>query len=324
MGSAKETYIRFANAREDLRIYNMPFWLDAVCGPENWDAVVIEENGRIEAALPYHTGRRPGGTACILQPQMTQCFDLWIRPVPDLKTEKELHRQFALIGAVAGKLLAKGADLYDFNLSSSLHNWQPFAWEGFHEETKYSFVIPKERIGDAWDAMSPSLRADIRRAEAAMQVTDLRAEEIPALRGFLTETLRRQGIANPVSEELLGRIYRACLENQCIKMPAIRQDGRILCAGIYVFDSRYVYELLPGTAEDAKAPGCKALMTWQMISFANETGRGFDFEGSMVPGVAEHDRRFGAELVPYYHLWRIQTKNPLKRLSLIARYLHAF
>ena len=36
-----------------------------------------------------------------------------------------------------------------------------------------------------------------------------------------------------------------------------------------------------------------------------------------------NDRRFGAELVPYYHLWKIQTKNPLKRLSLIARYLHA-
>ena len=59
-----------------------------------------------------------------------------------------------------------------------------------------------------------------------------------------------------------------------------------------------------------------SVTTYEMIKFACETGKGFDFEGSMIPSIAEHNRRFGAEPVQYYRLWKIQTKNLLKKAVL--------
>lgn len=41
---------------------------------------------------------------------------------------------------------------------------------------------------------------------------------------------------------------------------------------------------------------------YEMIRYACETGRGFDFEGSMVKEIAEHNRRFGADLTRYYRI----------------------
>ncbi len=315
MGTEKEKYIRFANACQELRIYNKPFWLDAVCGAENWDAVVLEENGEIAAALPYHTGRLSGGISCIWQPQLTQCFDLWIKAEPDQKREKRLHDQFRLTGQIAERLLAKGADYYDFNLSPDLHNWEAFHWAGFREDARYSFVIEPESPEETWQQLSAAMRSEIRKASGSVRIEEL--TDISVLCDLVNRTFERQEIAFSVSKDLVDRLYSACQKNDAAKLLAARNGDQICCAGLYVYDSRYVYELLAGSDPDRRTLNGKSCMTWQMISFAMGTGRGFDFEGSMVRSVAEHNRRFGAEPVPYYHLWKIHTKNPLKRRSLI-------
>jgi hypothetical protein len=83
-----------------------------------------------------------------------------------------------------------------------------------------------------------------------------------------------------------------------------------------VFDNNYVYEILLGTDPIKKNRNYKSFLTFEMIRFACESGRGFDFEGSMIPSIAEHNRRFGAELVPYYQIWKNNARNPFKWLAL--------
>ena len=317
MGTEKEKYIRFAKTCQELRIYNQPFWLDAVCGSGNWDAVIFEEHGEIMAALPYHTGRLPHGISCIYQPQLTQCFDLWIKEDGNQKREKRRHNQFRLTGEIAKRLLEKGADYYDFNLSSGLHNWEAFHWAGFREETRYSFIIEPGGVKTAWTQLNTGMRNEIRKASETVRIEELTDTDI--LCDLVNRTFERQGIAYSVSKDLVKRLYGACQKNNAAKLLAAWTGDRLCCAGLYVFDSRYVYELLVGSDPDLRSLNYKSCMTWQMICYAMETGRGFDFEGSMVRSVAEHNRRFGAEPVPFYHLWKIHSENPLKRAYLFFR-----
>ena len=121
---------------------------------------------------------------------------------------------------------------------------------------------------------------------------------------------------NPFTRELFERLYYACSNHNAARMLAVKEGSEICNIGFYVFDKRYVYELLLGADPLKRKRNYKSLMTYQMIRFAGETGRGFDFEGSMVRSIAEHNRRFGAEMVPYHHIWKVNAKNRVKRTAL--------
>ena len=48
----KEAYRLFL-AKEAVSVYNQPWWLDAVCGPENWDGGLYRRGEELLAAMPY-------------------------------------------------------------------------------------------------------------------------------------------------------------------------------------------------------------------------------------------------------------------------------
>ena len=324
MSRDKEKYIAFADVREDLRIYNKPFWLDAVCGPDHWDAVVIEESGEIAAAVPYHKTRDRRGISYVLQPQLTQCFDIWTRPTAGMKQEKYLACQFRWIGEIVQKLLDIGADYYQMTFSSSLDNWAPFYWEGFHQQTRYTFLLRADQImEDPFWGMNSTMKRSLRQASGSVSLEEL--QDLDLFYHLQSNALSRQGIANPFSKDLVERVYQACRDHDCAKMLAVKDGGEIRSAGLYVFDRNFVYELLLGSSQGRRSslPGSaqksknyKALMTCEMIRFAGETGRGFDFEGSMVRSIAEHNRRFGAVMVPYHQIWKVNTDHPFRRAAL--------
>ena len=315
MDGDKEKYAGFVSTHDDICIYNMPFWLDAVCGEDNWDAVVIEEKGEIVAALPYYKKKCLGITG-LLQPQLTQFFDIWLKPVESFKTERMLHYQFKWIGEIAKRIGETGADFYDLRFSGKLMNGEPFAWEGYRQEVRYSFVIPQGRsIEDVLLQMDQTVRTTIRKTSGHVRIVELDNPDI--LYRIKNASFKRKGMKNPNSKEVYERLYGACMANNACKMIAVKDArGDICCAGLYVFDKRYVYEVLVGIVPEKRLYNYKAFMTYEMIRYACETGRGFDFEGSMVKEIAEHNRRFGADLTRYYRIQKIRTRNILKRIVL--------
>ena len=314
METSKEKYIAFANSNEDICIYNRPFWLDAVCGEDNWDAVVVEKDGEIVAAVPYHM-RKKMGVRCVLEPQLTQCLEIWIKPVENMKQEQFLHYQFSTIGEVVRKLLEVKADFYYQMVSPKLDNWMPFCWEGFHQETRYTFIIEKGKsTEDILTCMSSAMRREIRQASESGLIEEL--SDIDIFYEYQTFAYSRRGMKNPVSKSLTERLYDICKASNACKILAVKENGKICCVGFYVYDRVTVYELLSGTDPDERNKNYKALMTYEMIKYAMETSRNFDFEGSMVQSIAENNRRFGAKMVPYYKIWKTNTKNVFKRLAL--------
>ena len=315
MDSDKKKYVKFVSTRDDICIYNKPFWLNAACGKNNWDAIVIEENGEVTAAVPYHVKTR-FGIKGVLQPQLTKFLDIWIKPMDGLKKERVLHYQFKWLGEIAKRLTALGADYYDQNYSGRMNNLEPFTWEGFDNELRYTFIIrPGQSIAEIDKQMNNRIRASIRKVEKTYCIEELYDTDLFYELQSLTFT--RKGMKNPDSKERFERIYRACMANDACRLLAVKdKQGDICCAGFYVFDNRYVYELLLGKRTDKGNLNYKAYMTHEMIRYAAETGRGFDFDGSMIASIADHNRRFGAEPVPYYRSRKMQTKSLWKRMAI--------
>ena len=53
----KERYQQLCDAEPSICVYDQPWWMDAVCGADNWDVLLYEKNGSILVARCRTTSR---------------------------------------------------------------------------------------------------------------------------------------------------------------------------------------------------------------------------------------------------------------------------
>ena len=80
---AKTRYEEFCETTY-VPIYSKPWWMDAVCGSENWDVWLFEQGGEVAAAMPYYLEERARGRSPRLpSPRTTgSCSGTPPAPVP--------------------------------------------------------------------------------------------------------------------------------------------------------------------------------------------------------------------------------------------------
>ena len=73
----KEKYRLLSEKEESMPLFLRAWWLDAVCGVDNWGVSIVEKGGRIEAALPYFIDTKLG-MKYLIQPPLTQFLGPWL------------------------------------------------------------------------------------------------------------------------------------------------------------------------------------------------------------------------------------------------------
>ena len=81
----KERYINFCKKECYIPIFSRPWWLDAVCGPDMWDVILIERGNEIVASFPYFMKRGNLGMRYITMPVLTQKLGPYIKYPENLK-----------------------------------------------------------------------------------------------------------------------------------------------------------------------------------------------------------------------------------------------
>lgn len=134
----KEKYRRYCRLEASISIFSKAWWLDAVCGEDNWDVVLIEKNGEILASFPYYIKRRFGIKA-ITMPKLTQNAGIRIKYPEQQKQEYRLAYEKEIINKVIDKL--PKVSIFRQNFHYSFTNWQPLCWKKFNQTTNYTYVI---------------------------------------------------------------------------------------------------------------------------------------------------------------------------------------
>jgi len=57
MNESKEKFKKFCE-NTYVPIYSQPWWLDIICGKENWNVWLYEKGNEVLAAMPYYTENR--------------------------------------------------------------------------------------------------------------------------------------------------------------------------------------------------------------------------------------------------------------------------
>ena len=228
----KFKYRELCKCEKSIPIFSKNWWMDAVCGENNWDVLLVEKGGQIVASLPYYLRKR-GKRREITQPPLTQTNGIWIKYPPNQKYCKKLAYEKKVMTGIISQLDELNLDYYNQNFHYSITNWLPFYWEGFKQTTRYTYVIENlANLDYIYKEFDPNLRNDIKKAKRNVIIKqDCDMETFYKIN---TKTFERQNLNVSFSLELLKNLDKVCKKNNCSKIFYAIDKFENIHAAIYI------------------------------------------------------------------------------------------
>lgn len=309
----KESYLELCVSEPSISVFMRPFWMDAACGPENWDVLLHRDGeGKIDAAWPYYF-KRKHGKLVISNPQLTQIQGIWFRRDSLWSEEKRLGFEKEVMYALIDELEAKGIYSFQQQFPIDFTNWQPFYWKKYSQQTRYTYRINDISNPEAvLTTFNRAKRKNINKAvREGLQIKfDLSAE---AFYENHKMTLAEQGAVIGHSFDLFKRLYDAAYANGVGRtIYAEDASGNIHGALFNIWDENVAYDLVSTIDPKFRNSGAATLLVYEMIKYLSGRVKIYDFEGSMIEGVENSFRQFGTKQTPYFGISKDNTSPWIK------------
>ena len=294
----KSQYREFCSREAELPLFFQPEWLDIVCNRQWQAGLVTNKSNQLLGMMPYHT-RKILGRMIIKMPPLTPYLGIWYNYPTG---QKGHHARYEFEKKVGRELIGQLPDCayYRLHLHPSVTNWMPFYRAGFEETTYFTFTIEnspdKSLIFDGFD---PSIRRKIRQSERLLTI--VRSDNAANFYEENRRTFIRQKLPVPYSKSLLVKLDHYLASNGRRIIYLARNAKSETVGGLYIVqDSKRIYYLASWIKRGGSPQGTMAMLVWQAIKEMKEEIRQFDFEGSMIPGVASFFASFRGNLTPYH------------------------
>ena len=297
----KTAYRNLCDTETTIPIFSRAWWMDAVCGKENWDVILVEKGGQIVAALPYYFIKK-GRKIKIYQPLLTQTNGIWIKYPEKQKYSTRLSYERKVMREMVEELEKLPISYYNQNFKYSISNWLPFYWRGFKQTTRYSYIISDlTDLNRIFENFHCSKRRNIRKAEKIVNIKeDLNIEEFYRLHQM---TYGRQGMKLPYSFSFIKKFDEECCKHSCRKIFYAEDLQKRKCGAIYiVWDENSAYYIMGGTDTQLRNSEATSLLLWEAIKFSSKVSKKFDFEGSMIESIEKYFSLFGSEQKQYFNI----------------------
>ncbi|MDX2247081.1 MAG: GNAT family N-acetyltransferase [Bacteroidia bacterium] len=282
----------------------------------DWKAVIVSQNDQWIAVMPFCLNHK-WRYRYMPQPMFAQYWGICFSASDPLPPRKDLTRKADIIAEILKHI--QPFHLVVQNFSPAFDYPLPFHWAGFELRTRFTYHLDiKEELTSTWQNLSPNIRRNINKAER--EGLNLKEQQDGKELEKLFRISRTQGhniVGN--NEENYQKILMICeylvLSNQGKILTVCTSEGKIIAAAVFAFFGEKTLYLMGVYHPEYAASGAGALLMWEGIKQAKEKNHLiFDFEGSMIEGVEQFFRKFGAIPVPYLQIYK-------NRLPLIPRWI---
>lgn len=300
-----------------IPLFQQYWWMETVCTGKHWDVLLArDEQGTVQAALPYLIGRK-WGLRYILQPQLTQYNGIWFRR-PSTADHPDRHRlqyEERWNTDIIRQLEALHVVYYQQTFNPQFNNWTSFYRAGYRQTTRYTYRL--EDISDqgkVWEGMSRNERQ--RRIEHLLPDTRLEPMSATDFSRFQSRCRSERRQRNLLPLSLVERVCDTALRRGQAFCHGLRSsDGTLMAALFAPYDEQCAYYLIPAVLPSYERIGAMDTLVWLTLQAAAERCSSFDFEGSMIPGIEQYYRSFGATQTPLMRISRCTPINALRLLS---------
>lgn len=299
----KEKYHEFCKAVY-VPIYSKPWWLDAVCGAENWDVWIFESEAGIQAAMPYYFELR-GKYRYITKALLSQNNGIIFNYPPGIKEVARQAFEEKVIEAACEYIVSLKLDVYEQQYHYEFKNWLPFFWNRYVAITRYTYVIGDLRnLDDVWGRISSKYRNKIKKGQknAVFEVS----QDYIKFYEEHEKIFLKQNLPCPFDFETWEKLYKACILNNAGEMLIAKTfDGDIASLMFLVWDEQSSYQILGGSIPDFQKLDSYDALIWHAIQKTSHMGLKYDFEGSVIKRISKSFREFGGEPKPYFRIRKV-------------------
>jgi len=293
----KEEYRNLCRTEESIPIFSRDWWLDAACGTDRWEVILIKDKDSIQAALPYYLLRPQK----IIMPFYTQTMGIWFAPcADDAKHITSQERRQSLAKQIIEQL--KPFSFFQQHFQYDFTDWLPFYWNHFTQTTRYTYLLKELQNTEAlWEKMSQHTRRSIRKAKERFQITVRQGVAVEDFMRLHALTFKRQHTRNTQDTKVLQRLIEVCRQRQQGDIwGGYDPEGRLHAVVLVVWQKQSAYYLAGGSDPELRHSSAHSLILWEAIQHVANYTDVFDFEGSMIPGVERFFREFGGIQTPYF------------------------
>ncbi len=291
-----------------IPIFSKSWWLDATCGPDNWDVWVYEKGDEVWAAMPYYIEYR-NNYKYITKPKLTQNNGLIINYPEGQKLSTKQDYEERIINAAMDYIDSIDLDVYEQQYHYYFENWLPFYWRNCTSTVRYTYVIEETQdMEKVFNYFSPNCRKNIRKGEKTSELSyDLSYDK------FYYEhekIFKKQNLECPFTFEFWEKLY---IDSQ------INNSGRIICSKdenenitslmFIVWDERALYPLLGGVIPEYSNTQSYSFLTYESIKLASDKNLMYDFEGSVIKRINHSFRDFGGTPKKYYRIRKVYNED---------------
>ena len=311
LNEKKELYLRFCESTY-VPIFSQSWWMDILCGKDNWDVWLYDNGEQILAAMPYYMEQR-GEYRYITKPLLTQNNGIIFKRDDTRKAVTTAELQEKIINAACEYIKSLKLDVYEQQFHRSFQNWQPFFWNRYTNIVRYTYVIENTtNLDNVFAEFSANYRKNVRKGQRLTHVvTDITPDV------FFDEHEKiflKQGLQSPINREQWGELYSACCAHQAGQIICAKDDNDNIHSVMFViWDDEAMYPLLGGYMPEYSNSQSYPALTYYSICMAHEKGLAYDFEGSMIQRIAKSFRQFGGRPMPYYRIRKVFNPEIVRR-----------
>lgn len=300
----KEKYSVFCE-RNYIPIYSKSWWMDAVCGEQNWDVWIYgKDTNIVEAAMPYYLEKR-GKYQYITKALLTQNNGIIFKNNTDLKECSRAKYEEKVINAACEFIADLNVDVYEQQYQPNFQNWLPFFWNQYTAITRYTYVVEDTSdLETLWENISSSYRNKIRKGQRNANVK--KGLDFKKFYEEHEKIFLKQNMPCPFSFEQWKQIYTAVINNSSgIILYSETSTGEICSVLFLVWDDKKVYQLLGGSMPQYQNLDTYDALIWEGIKIAHEKSLQYDFEGSVIKHISKSFREFGGTPKPYFRIRKV-------------------
>ena len=301
MLSNKERYKTFCDEHPEIPLFMQYWWMEAASVGKEWDVLFYEENNRIKATFVYLIVKK-FNFKFILQPMLSQYSGLWIDYPPDITPTQKLNIEKKIMSNFIEQIESLKFAYFEQNFHYSVANWLPFHWKKYRQTTRYTYQIKDiKKLENVYESFSYAKQKHIKKNNDNLQIDiSVSAEDFY---NFHKEYLKQKGKGIEYSLNLFLTIYNETIRREQGIIVAIKDKNQNLHSALFVvWDKKSAYCLISAINPQFKSDGASTKMFWEAIKLVSTKTEIFDFEGSMIEGVAQSFQQFGTHQVPYFNI----------------------
>lgn len=298
----------FTEAAPGGTIFHSTRWLNLI--DKHIEIIAVEDEAVIKAGVALVKTKKNGVNGYHIPPY-TQYFSPLYYVAHNRK--HSLTEEHDCIKAILD--LLKPAKHLDFKLPRGHQSILPYHWKGFDTSVTITYTLE----GSLENYLQELNKNKARELKKLLQLVEegsliieqeVKENDLLELLNHTTERKKFDARSGMVTSLVMNS------KDSFAKKYLIRsKEHGLLAFGFFPYDGKAVYNLVNASARvnDPVLKTVNLLLLYQAIVFALNTGRKFDFEGSMLQGVEAFCRLMGGKQEPIY---RVQ-KSASLRYSLL-------